>query len=163
MNKQQFIDMAPDLSNISKNHIKTLAENMDKLVADMNEKMSNRPDINALVGQDNIRMMKDNHANHLRFVHSILEQYNKQVLVDTVAWVYRSYRSRGFHINYWAAQINTWIDILKESLSKDTFEAIYPLYKWFSISIPHFSLMSDDELNNAQPGLCLHKTSVDND
>jgi len=163
MNKQQLIDMTPDLSNIPENHIQELANKMDKLVAEMNEIMCKRPDINTLVGQDNILMMKDNHANHLRFVLSILEQYNRSVLVDTVAWVYRSYRSRGFHIHYWAAQINTWIDLLKQHLSENAFETIYPLYKWFSISIPHFSQISDDALNNVESSLCMHKTEIKND
>jgi hypothetical protein len=159
MNINQLIDIAPDLSHISHTHITELAEKMDKLVAEMNETMCKRSDILTLVGEDNIQMMKDNHANHLRFVHSLLEQYNKQVLVDTVAWVYRSYRSRGFHVNYWAAQINTWIDLMKRHLSEDTFESIFPLYKWFSISVPHFSNMSDDDLKNAE--LNLHKATTE--
>jgi hypothetical protein len=163
MNKEKLIDIAPDLFNIPEAHINELGLQMDKLVADMNDNMCKRPDINDLVGQDNLRMMKDNHANHLRFVLSLLENYNKLVLVDTVAWVYRSYRSRGFHMNYWAAQINTWIDLFKKHLSEDAFVSIYPLYKWFSITIPHFSKISDEELKNVQPGLCMHKTTVTND
>jgi len=163
MNKQQLLDIVPDLSNISENHVNELHQKMDKLIADMNETMCKRSDINSLVGQENIRMMKDNHANHLRFVHSLLENFSQQVLVDTVAWVYRSYRSRGFHINYWPAQINTWIELFKKHLSEDAVTSIYPLYKWFSISIPHFSQMSDNELNHVQSGLSLHNTTVNND
>jgi len=163
MDKQQLTDIAPDLSTIQKSYVNELGQKMDKLVAEMNEIMCNRPDIEELVGKDNIRMMKDNHANHLRFVHSLLDHYNKQVLVDTVAWVYRSYRSRGFHVNYWAAQINTWIDLLKKRLSEDAYVSISPLYNWFIITIPHFSQMSDDDLKNAQPGLCMHKTTVTDD
>ncbi|ETR72200.1 MAG: hypothetical protein OMM_07645 [Candidatus Magnetoglobus multicellularis str. Araruama] len=144
------------MSAIPASHVKELADKMDVLLADMNDIMCKRSDINCLVGSDNIQMMKDNHANHLRFVHSLLEQYDRNVLVDTVSWVYRSYRSRGFHMNYWAAQINTWITVLKKHLSESAFESIYPLYKWFSISVPHFSHMSDDDLSNVQPDLCLH-------
>jgi hypothetical protein len=163
MNNQQLIDIAPDLSTISGNHIAELAEKMEILVAEMNHNMCKRSDIKSLVGNDNISMMKENHANHLRFVHSLLEQYNKQILVDTVAWVYRSYRSRGFQVNYWAVQINTWIDLFKKHLSEDAFESIYPLYEWFRMTVPHFSQISDEEMNEAQPVLCIHKIAENND
>ena len=150
MNIEKITEIAPDLSKISEKAILELTEKMNTLIADMNDVMCNRTDIKSLVGEDNIQMMKDNHANHLRFVHSLLGQYEKKVLVDTVCWVYRSYRSRGFHVNYWAAQINTWIDTFKKHLSKETYDSIYPLYEWFTITVPHFSNLSDEDLKNAQ-------------
>ncbi|KPA09496.1 hypothetical protein MHK_010328 [Candidatus Magnetomorum sp. HK-1] len=150
MNIEKLTEITPDLSKMPEKAISELSEKMDLLLAEMNEIMCKRPDVKSLVGEDNIQMMKDNHANHLRFVYSLLKQYNKKVLVDTVCWVYRSYRSRGFHVNYWAAQINTWIEIFKKHLSNTTYEAISPLYEWFSITIPHFSNLSDEELSNAQ-------------
>ena len=146
MTKEQLLEITPDLSTISTDSIKELADKMDGLISEMNDTMSKRSDIELLVGKDNIQMMKDNHANHLRFVYSLVEHYDKNVLVDTVSWVYRSYQSRGFHTNYWSAQINTWISIFKKSLSEKTFDDIYPLYHWFTITIPQFSTMAVNDL-----------------
>jgi len=158
MDKKNLIEVAPDLTTVSQVHIEEFLEKMEILVAEMNDTMCKRPDIYSLVGEDNIQMMKDNHANHMRFVYSLLENYDKQVLVDTVSWVYRSYRSRGFHMNYWAAQINTWIDLLRKHLSESAFAEIFPLYRWFSISVPHFSNISDDDLEKAQTTRCSQHT-----
>jgi hypothetical protein len=151
MTKNQLLEIAPDLSDVSSKSKNELFGKMDALIAEMNDTMAKRTDIESLVGKDNLQMMKDNHSNHLRFVYALLDQYDKQVLLDTVTWVYRSYRSRGFHIHYWAAQINTWITIFKNYLSNETFEDIYPLYNWFSITIPHFSKISDTDLNGKEP------------
>ena len=146
--KNTLIDMAKEIKQIDQACIEEYTNLRNDLVSKINSIMTNRSDINDLIGENNIDMMKDNHANHARFVQSILSNYNPEILVDTVGWVYRAYRSRGFHSTYWAAQINAWITILKESLSQETFQAIYPLYNWFSITIPHFTNMSDQELSN---------------
>ncbi len=39
------------------------------------------------------------------------------------------------------------IIILKESLSVDTFNEIYPLYEWMQINIPLFVKLSDQQLS----------------
>ena len=110
---------------------KSLAEFNDKievLISKINSKMLDRADINSLVGVDNIEMMKDNHSNHARFIYSILKTFDAEQLVDTVLWVFRAYRSRGFHSNYWAAQLNTWIEIYKQELSSEAFNEIVSIY-----------------------------------
>ena len=124
---------------------------MDMLAAKMNEIMLKREDIFELIGgKKNIEMMKDNHNNHLRFVASILETPDSETLVDTVLWVFRAYMSRGFSSNYWAAQINTWIQILKENVSAKSFSEILSIYNWFSVNIPHFTIAADDELEKSK-------------
>ncbi len=90
--------------------------------------------------------MKDNHANHVRFIASILRNHNPEILVDTVLWVFRAYRSRGFSSNYWAAQLNTWIEIIKEELSTETYHQVFPLYEWMQLNIPTFVKLSDEKL-----------------
>lgn len=122
----------------------------DQLISTINMKMMNRPDIHDLVGEKNLSMMKDNHANHVRFIGSILNNYNPEVLVDTVLWVFRAYRSHEFTTNYWAAQLNCWIEILKETLSKESFEAVYPYYEWMQVNIPVFVKLSDESLESSK-------------
>lgn len=111
--------------------------------------MLERPDLNDLIGENNTDMMKDNHANHVRFIASILKNHNSDVLVDTVLWVFRAYRSHGFTSNYWAAQLNAWIVIMKEVLTPESYREVYPYYEWMQINIPSFVLLSDEKLGEA--------------
>ncbi|MDJ0781810.1 MAG: hypothetical protein QNJ22_07545 [Desulfosarcinaceae bacterium] len=119
------------------------------LVARINERMLQRPDLDALVGAGNQQMMKDNHANHALFMSAVLGNYHAQVLVDTILWVFRAYRSRAFHPNYWAAQLNAWVDILKQELSPESAGAILPLYHWMIVHIPQFSQLTDGAAGGA--------------
>jgi len=116
----------------------------------MNSIMLERPDLENLIGANNINMMKDNHANHVRFVGSILKNYNPDVLVNTILWVFKAYRGHGFNTNYWAAQMNTWISIIKEEFTRETYEAVYPYYEWMQVNIPQFVCLSDDELDDSK-------------
>ena len=77
---------------------------------------------------------------------SILKNFNAEVFVDTVLWVFRAYRSHGFTTNYWASQLNTWIDILKNSLTDKSFNEVYPYYEWMQVNIPIFVKLSDQDL-----------------
>lgn len=92
-------------------------------------------------------MMQDNHANHARFLSSIFLHFNADVLIETILWVFRAYRSHGFTTNYWAAQLNNWIIIYKKELSPECFEEIYPFYEWMQINIPLFVKLSDEKLD----------------
>lgn len=95
-----------------------------------------------------MNLMKDNHANHVRFMTSVFKNYNPEVLVETVLWVFRAYRSHHFSTNYWAAQLNTWLEILKQELSSKSFEEIKPYYVWMQTNIPVFVAISDEKLDS---------------
>ncbi|MGE0085645.1 MAG: hypothetical protein AB7S75_14645 [Desulfococcaceae bacterium] len=151
MKRDDLIQSAGKIAQASPEAAAEYAQKKELLVARLNEIMQQRPDILELVGEKNMEMMKDNHSNHARFVASILRYFNAEVLTDTVLWVFRSYRSRGFHQNYWAAQINAWIEILRQELSPESFASVYPLYEWFSVNIPAFSNISDIQLRQT-PG-----------
>ena len=139
MTIEELVKKAELLPEAETTAIQEYEKNIDTLVAGINEEMLNRADINELVGEKNIEMMKNNHSNHARFVVSILTAPNAQQLVDTVAWVFRSYMNRGFHANYWAAQLNSWISVMKKNLSEESYKEIYPLYDWFIVNIPSFN------------------------
>ncbi|MEA4974415.1 MAG: hypothetical protein VB046_01625 [Paludibacter sp.] len=147
MDKKTLLISAGNLKKVSDSAYSEYNIKGDQLVAKMNELMLKRPDLLQLIGEGNVDMMKDNHANHVRFIASVLKNYHPEVLLDTVLWVFRAYRSHGFTTNYWAAQLNAWIIILKESLSVDTFNEIYPLYEWMQINIPLFVKLSDQQLS----------------
>lgn len=147
MNRNDLIRTAEKLQQVSTESTKEFSAKRDYLVALMNQKMESRPDLIDMVGQGNIEMMKDNHANHARFLESVFISHSPEVLVDTVLWVFRAYRSRNFSSTYWAAQLNTWIEIYRNELSSRCFSEIYPYYNWMQINIPTFNKLAEDRLD----------------
>jgi len=148
MDKNQLLQTAVNLPKVSEAAYKEYQQKSELIINAINEKMLVRSDIDILVGENNFSMMKDNHSNHVRFIASLLQNYNPEVFVDTVLWVFRAYRTHGFKSNYWAAQLNAFIEILKEILSEQNFKEIYFYYEWMQINIPTFVKLSDEKIEN---------------
>lgn len=146
MDRNLLLESAGKLQQVSKEASREYQDKAQLLLSGINRHMLNRQDIEKLVGKDNIEMMRDNHANHLRFMSSIFQHHNSEVLVETILWVFKAYRSRGFTTSYWAAQVNSWITILKDELSTESFEQILPYYNWIQINIPVFVKLSQESL-----------------
>jgi hypothetical protein len=146
MKKRELIISAQKLEQVNEKYVFEYTGKRDALVEIMNKKMASRSDIFEMVGKNNLEMMKDNHANHARFLESIFHKHSPEILVDTIIWVFRAYRSRNFSSTYWAAQINTWIEIYRKELSPECFNAIYPYYKWIQINIPMFNELAEENL-----------------
>jgi hypothetical protein len=150
MKKAYLIETAGLLKKVQESTYDEYYQKADLLASKMNEAMIARADINDLVGLNNIEMMKDNHYNHVRFIASILKHMNADVLVDTVLWVFRAYRRHGFTTNYWAAQINTWIQIFKSELTAESYDEVLPYYEWMQVNIPIFAEISGEELDSSK-------------
>jgi tRNA isopentenyl-2-thiomethyl-A-37 hydroxylase MiaE len=144
MNRTELIKSAQKLKQVDGKFTAEFSSKRDLLIDTMNKKMAARKDVNEMVGRNNIEMMKDNHANHARFLESIFYQHSPETLVDTIIWVFRAYRSRNFSSTYWAAQLNTWIEIYRKELSSECFTAIYPYYNWMQINIPVFNKLAEE-------------------
>ena len=145
MDKMSLLSTAKILKQVSQTTANEYNEKTEQLISKINSLMLERADIENLVGKDNINMMKDNHSNHVRFIASILKNNNPEVLVETILWVFRAYCSHGFTSNYWAAQLNSWIIILKETITAESFTEIYPFYEWMQINIPIFAKVSNED------------------
>lgn len=148
MNRDELFNTASNLKQVSTNSASEYSSKREFLVGLVNKKMEARPDLIEMVGIGNAEMMKDNHANHARFLESLFIHYSPDVLTDTVIWVFRAYRSRNFSSTYWAAQLNTWIDIYKKELSPQCFWEIYPYYNWMQINIPSFNKLAEDDFES---------------
>lgn len=143
MNYKYLVQAASKIPVANEKAVKEFHDKKDILIAEINKNIESRSDLNLLVGDGNIEMMKDNHANHVRFIHSILKNPNAGVLTDTVLWVFRAYRNHGFSSSYWAAQLNAWMVILKDKLTRESYEQIIPLYEWMQVNIPSFEKLSN--------------------
>ena len=146
MDKKFLLETAHQLKQVSDKTSEEYQQKAEQLISKMNKLMLERQDIESLVGKNNLNMMKDNHSNHVRFISSILKHHNPEVLVETVLWVFRAYRSHGFTTNYWAAQLNTWLQLFKAELTPKCYEEIYPLYEWMQINIPLFVKVSNEDI-----------------
>ncbi len=151
MDRNYLLTTAGLISQVSNKAYDEYLQKSEQLVSQLNLLMLGREDINELIGEKNILMMQDNHSNHARFIASILKYYNPEVFVDTVLWVFRAYRSHGFTTNYWASQLNNWIWLLKQNLTENSYNEIYPYYEWMQINIPIFVNVSDSQLDLPNP------------
>ena len=149
MDKNYLLETAKQLKSASPQAVKEYRMKGNELVHKINAIMSNRSDIDKLIGTDNLDMMIDNHTNHVRFIASILEKYNAEVMTDTVLWTFNTYQNHGFTGSYWAAQLNNWIEIIKEVLSPETYEEVFPFYKWMQINIPVLIKVSKEITGNS--------------
>ncbi len=119
---------APAVEEFNKKH--------EQLAAMGNLIMNQRPDLEKLVGEGNWSMAEDNNRNFARFMASLFIEYNPEIFLNTVLWVFRAYRSHGFQTLYWAANLNIWMHILKKELTPESFTALFPFYNWLIVNIP---------------------------
>lgn len=146
MNKEDLLPSVKRINPVSKGAADEYQEKSGEIISLMNIRMLERKDIVKLVGQNNLDMMKDNHANHMRFMNSIFQHFNPETYLETILWVFRAYRSHGFQSNYWAALMNTFIETLGETLSEKTYLEIFPYYEWMQVNIPAFVKISDSTI-----------------
>ncbi len=119
----------------------------DALADELNRRMSARSDLEKLIGPGNLPMMQDNSRNFCRFMSTLFLAYEPEVLTQTVLWVFRAYRSHGFNTTYWPANIDTFIEILRERTTPETFREVYPFFEWLIVNIPIFVKISDEQLS----------------
>jgi hypothetical protein len=146
MTKEELLATAGELKQPPREAVDEFSTKREQLAAEGNRRMGARSDLERLVGSGNEAMAEDNNRNFARFMESILHHYQPEVLVETVLWVFRAYRSHGFQTTYWPANIDTWVEMLREQLSAEAFEAVYPFYHWLIVHIPWFVKLTDEQL-----------------
>ncbi len=154
MDRERLIQSAGRIPEAGAAAVSALDELRDEVVVDVNRRLSTRADIQTLAGENNLDMMRDNHANHVRFMISIMKYPNPVALTETCLWVFRTYRSRGFHINYWSAFFQSMTEVLQEHLPAFAYEEIEPMYNWLITNIPAFEKISREQMiQTADPGV----------
>ncbi|MEI6107435.1 MAG: hypothetical protein WCR49_10525 [Opitutae bacterium] len=118
----------------------------DNLAAELTRSMTARPDLDKLIGPGNLPMMEDNSRNFCRFMGAMFTAYEPEVLAQTALWVFRAYRSHGFHTTYWPANLDTFVAIARARLTPATFAETYPFFQWLIVNIPTFVKISDEQL-----------------
>jgi hypothetical protein len=151
MTKEELLATARELEQPPREVTDEFGAKRERLAAEGNRRLGARRDLQRLVGSGNEAMAEDNNRNFARFMESIFHHYQPEVLLETVLWVFRAYRSHGFQTTYWPANLDTWVELLREELSQEAFEAVYPFYDWLIVHIPWFVKLTDEQMA-AQPG-----------
>jgi hypothetical protein len=158
MKKEDLLKSASKLKQPSSEAIAEFTSKAAVMTSVLNDRLSQRADIIQLIGEGNLEMMYDNHRNHMRFMTSLFNDYNSVVFTETVLWVFRAYRSHGFKLTYWPAQLDNWVEIFKNELSKECFDEIYPFYDWLIVNNPLFAFFSDQAIrDDSKPVMGKHE------
>ena len=128
--KTGLIRSAEELNGVSDAVLRAYAQAGPAAAQAVTEALEARADVDALVGGKRA-MMADNHANHVRYVQSVLAQPNPRLLVETVVWVYRTYLGHGFSPDYWPVFLPLLVEGLRSRMPGDAFAEVEPLYRWF--------------------------------
>ncbi len=129
----------------------------DSLAESLNRRMGTRPDLEKLIGPGNREMMEDNSRNFCRFMGSMFLAYEPEVLAQTALWVFRAYRSHGFHTTYWPANLDTFVELARDRLSPSAFAETYPFFHWLIVNIPTFVIISDAQLTEPLSAVPSHE------
>lgn len=96
----------------------------------LNEKMSKRPDILSLIGNNPLQMMYDNHEIHVNLMANVFEYSLFEILVKTVPWVYRAYHNNGFSYDYFLEELRVWMEAVEKFLPSSSADEINKTYIW---------------------------------
>jgi hypothetical protein len=146
MDIQFLLQTAKQLQQPSATAATEFETSRDGLAEELNHRMSNRPDLEKLIGSGNLEMMQDNSRNFCRFMASMFTAYEPEVLTQTALWVFRAYRSHGFKTTYWAANLDTFVGIARDRIASEHFKEIYPFFQWLIVNIPLFTQISDAQM-----------------
>ena len=121
------------------------SEKKDLILTQINARSISRQDILEMAG-NNFQLLQDNHANHLKFMESTFMHYNPKVFVESILWVFKTYRSRNFNPKYWSTIMNSWLNVHKQNLSEESFFEIQPFYTWMQRYVPLFNKEAEQSL-----------------
>jgi len=153
MTKNELLTLATHLQPPSAAAQTEFSHKRQELAAKVNRSMHKRPDLEKLVGVDGRAMSEDNNRNFSLFMESLFQEFRPDVLVDTALWVFRAYRSHGFQVIYWPANLDTWMETLRQELSPPSFAEIAPFYRWLITNIPAFTELT--EARSSEPSVTL--------
>jgi len=147
MDKNQLVKSATTLQVKDVSGFLALADRSEVWAAELSAVMKRRPDLEDLIGPGNLSVMESNHANHFRYMRSVVALFDPKSFVETVLWVFRTYRARGFSVRYWEIMLPEAMAILRRDLGDDDLNAAKPYYAWLHAHIPSFAALSETELS----------------
>lgn len=144
---KQEIDQLP---RIEKETGEKYYANKDKLIKTVNDILADRDNIENLIGYNPLELMKENHENHARFMGNVFILNEYRMLIDTVPWVYNTYRQKGFSYKYFHQELKAWKQAIKTILGSKKTASILKIYDWLIENHDKFITISQG-LNSYDP------------
>lgn len=114
---------------IPRSSAEAYGDSMATMVVAVDHAMMQHPRISEFLGGCPINVMRKNHKNHARFMHTVFTLNSPQMLGNALPWVYRSYSARGFSHDYFPAELSAWQETVKEHLDVDSARHILDIYR----------------------------------
>jgi len=131
-----LLEAARQLTQPSPNSAAEFDQKRSIIAATASIRLTERPDIEHLVGKPNLPLMDDNCHNFTTFMHSQLHAFSPETLVETCVWAIGVYRARGFDRAFWPANLRTFIHVIEEILSETASREVRPFYEWIQTNLP---------------------------
>lgn len=119
-----------ELGPVAEEAAAAYAQATEAMTDQVNRAMEARDDLGMLTGGNPLEMVRDNHRNHAAFIANVLRFEQWEMLVTTVAWVYRTYASHGFSDDYFPEVLRAWKRAVCEHLPQELAEEVVPVYDW---------------------------------
>ncbi len=126
----QLLEESQQLPVIPSKTTYNYRDNRDLLLKSINSIMDSNSRINELTGFNPRQIMYDNHRHHQEFMHAVFCISDYRLLVRTVPWVYRAYKSLNFSYEYFPIELQAWISSMEQTEFSDTMKPIIEIYRW---------------------------------
>lgn len=127
---EQFIQEAERLPSVSLQAATAYRDHLPEMIAFVDATLSAEPRIHALIGNNPLQLMYDNHRHHGTFMAAVFAVGSYRMLAGTLPWVYRTYHARRFSYDYFPLELKTWILAGEKHLAHDHMAAIRRVYEW---------------------------------
>lgn len=136
MTKEKIIQEMGNLAIPSNTAISEYKKQLPAMLIFIKERFVALPDMNAIIGNNTLELLEENHQNHSNFIISLWKNYTTRAFFDTLKWVLNVYTSRGFNIRYWKYMTSYYKEAMIKHLSKDTCKELIPYYDFINQYMP---------------------------
>lgn len=119
-----------DVPKVSKEAAQEYGDNLDFMIKKVDQDMSEKENLNQLIGDNLLSKMEDNHKNHANFMYNSFQLNDPELFLNTIIWVYKTYNNHGFSYEYFPLELKTWISAVKKYLNTESQTSIIKVYKW---------------------------------
>lgn len=145
MNKTDLIVSAAGLREVSPQTATAFDSAAETCAAALTAALHQQPDLDSVIGPGNQDVMATNHHNHFKYMASTTALFDPASFVETVLWVVRTYRARGFSLAYWHVMLPLATDIVRTTLPPRHFEEIAPFYRWLAGHVDLIARLGETE------------------
>ncbi len=142
---EDLIKSAGQLNRISEETVNAYSEKQKKIIDRTNDLMLNHKKIHLLTGENDESKMIINHTNHVRFMESIMRNFDSEVFINTILWVYRTYSKHGFDPKYWQIAFEKYDEAVKGILEEEAYAEISEYYSWLRKNHRDFVALSCED------------------